>query len=195
MNNYYVYGYFRQKDDLPYYIGKGKNGRAWSKNHGRVSVPKDASKIKILYENLSELEAHKIEKDLIKHYGRKNIGTGILLNQTEGGEGSSGRVLSESSISKFRNITKQKHNESAYGFSLGHASKAGQIGGKSKSPAKVKASLSNLEKASSKGTKWMWDPTTQTYHRVKLEFISNKIELGWIFKHRPAWNKGQKKDQ
>jgi hypothetical protein len=191
MSTYYVYAYLRQHDGTPYYIGKGKDRRAWSKNHGRIMVPKDETKIIMLHENLSEQEAHEIERQLIQQHGRKDLGTGYLLNLTDGGEGASGRILQESTIEKFRVITK-KRNEDGFGFSLGHSSSAGKIGGKSKSDAKRAAALANLEKASAKGTKWMFNPATEKFSRVKPELINEKLSLGWIFKHRPAWNKGVK---
>lgn len=192
MSAYYVYAYLRHSDDTPYYIGKGKGSRAWSKNHGRVSVPKDESKIVKLHENLTEAEAHTLERQLIQEYGRKDLGTGILLNLTDGGEGSSGRILSESTIEKYRVIATER-NKNGLGFSLGHGSDAGRIGGQSKSSAKRAASLANLEKASAKGTKWMFNPVTEKYHRVKPEHIDEKLSQGWVFKHRPAWNKGMSK--
>jgi hypothetical protein len=86
MNIYYVYAYLREKDNTPYYIGKGKNKRAYSKEHS-VSVPKDKSKIIFYHTNLTEFDAHALEKYYIKFYGRKDLGTGILYNQTDGGDG------------------------------------------------------------------------------------------------------------
>jgi hypothetical protein len=90
MNIYYVYAYLRA-DNTPYYIGKGKEKRAWIHcKNDIIHPPADVSKIVLLETNLSEIGALALERRYIRWYGRKDIGTGILRNRTDGGDGTTG---------------------------------------------------------------------------------------------------------
>jgi len=108
MNNFYTYAYLRE-DGTPYYIGKGKDRRAYSSQR-RISVPKDKDRILILKQNLTEEDAFKHEKYMIAILGRKDLGTGILRNFTDGGDGTSGAVISEEHRKKISEANKgEKH--------------------------------------------------------------------------------------
>jgi hypothetical protein len=98
---YYVYLYLRE-DNTPYYVGKGSGFRAFKKNPKEFHPPSDLSRIIIVADNLTEMWAFILERKFIRWYGRKDLGTGILYNKTDGGEGSAGRITSESTKDLFR---------------------------------------------------------------------------------------------
>ena len=112
MSIYYVYAYLNQKTGKPYSIGKGQGDRI-NALHLNLNLPPDPNNRVILQDNLSEEDAYNLEIQLIEHYGRRDIGTGILLNKTAGGTGgdtSSCRVYNPMSIE-----TKQKLSKSLKG--------------------------------------------------------------------------------
>ena len=108
---YYTYAYLRE-DGTPYYVGKGKGSRVYQK-HSKIPVP-PKNRIIFLKQNLTEEEAFKHEIYMISVFGRKDLGTGILRNLTDGGEcgGTPGYVCSEErkkQISKqFKGISQDK---------------------------------------------------------------------------------------
>ena len=98
--NYYTYGYLSPAPyNNLYYIGKGKNNRAYDKQHN-VPVPEDKDLIIFFSDDLTtyhkepqyftEEKAFDLEIKGIAKYGRKDLGEGYLLNRTNGGEGTSG---------------------------------------------------------------------------------------------------------
>jgi hypothetical protein len=104
---YYTYAYLRE-DKTPYYIGKGKGNRIYSNSRRTFSRPKDISRIIFLKKNLTEEEAFRHEIYMIAVLGRKDLGTGILHNKTNGGDGTSGRIATEEAKRKMSEANKGK---------------------------------------------------------------------------------------
>jgi hypothetical protein len=88
--NFYAYLWMRE-DGTPYYAGKGKGDRAFHVSGHVVKPPKDKSRI-LLFDRNSEQEAFDTECELIRNWGRKDLGTGCLRNMTNGGDGPAGLV-------------------------------------------------------------------------------------------------------
>jgi len=98
-SGFYVYAYLRH-DNTPYYIGKGFGDRAWVKGKAEIRPPKNHTYIVIVEHCLSEVGALAIERRLIQWYGRKDLGTGMLRNMTNGGDGVHGRKMSKFTVDK-----------------------------------------------------------------------------------------------
>jgi hypothetical protein len=132
---FYTYKYVWE-DGTPYYIGKGKENRAF-KDHGEIPVPEDRNRIIFLIENVAEKEAFQHEKDMIEFYGRKDLGTGPLLNRTSGGQGTSGHIVTEEQRKKCRRSGKTCYEKGVGIHSRSKEKmsedgrKSGKIGGKS----------------------------------------------------------------
>ncbi len=92
---YYTYAYLR-RDMTPYYIGKGKSRRCHQKHNGFYPPPKE--RILLLKQNLTEDEAFRHEVYMISIFGRKDLGTGILYNKTNGGRGCSHKIMTKQDL-------------------------------------------------------------------------------------------------
>ena len=89
----FVYCYLRA-DGSPYYVGIAKKASRPQERHN-WRPPSCPCRIRVLRSGLSWSEAQQWERFYIARYGRKDTGTGILRNLTDGGEGSTGRIRSD----------------------------------------------------------------------------------------------------
>ena len=109
MKKYYIYILLDESkpgdykfDDLsfkfePFYVGKGTGNRIINTLYDKKTFK--SNKIKSIrnkgfnilsekvYENLENIESLNLEKDIIKLIGRRDLGLGTLVNQTDGGDG------------------------------------------------------------------------------------------------------------
>lgn len=177
MNKFYVYLYLRD-DGTPYYVGKGKDDRAWEQhrnNNKGVHTPTESSKIVLIETNLTEDDAFKIEIELIAKHGRKDLGTGILHNRTDGGQGGSGQIFTEEHRSKIskaltgikrpphteerkKQISEKlkgrpKSEETKMKLRLAHNINSNPVGAKRSEETKQKMRLAQLGKKHSEETK------------------------------------------
>ena len=152
---YYTYAYLRE-DKSPYYIGKGKGDRAYKTRRKGINPPKNKSRIIKLKQNLIEKEAFRHEVYMISVFGRKDLGTGILHNKTDGGEGSSGsiRTNEQKNNLKHKNLgktlseeTKRKISEARTGKLLSEETKRKMSKAKKNISEETRRKMSKAQKA------------------------------------------------
>lgn len=116
-NIYFVYQY-SDENNIPFYIGKGKEDRYkehfylrdktyanntffYKKLNKLLNNNKEVN-VKILHNNLTNKEASDIEIYYIAFYGRRILKTGTLCNLTPGGDGGCSSIITEETRNKLR---------------------------------------------------------------------------------------------
>jgi hypothetical protein len=120
VKQFYTYLHSKPNGD-PFYVGKGHTSRCFELNHKRSQwYKKIISKygkenIEVLvFHADSEDQSFLAERILIRFFGRQDIGTGCLVNQTDGGEGACGLILSVEAKKKLsESHTGMKHTDEA----------------------------------------------------------------------------------
>ena len=113
----YVYRHVRLDKNEPFYIGVGS-----SKNHKRAKeksksrrgkiwhdiANKTSYRVDILFDDISLTEANLKEVEFINIYGRRDLGTGTLVNLTSGGEGVLGNKITDNTRLKLSEAAKKR---------------------------------------------------------------------------------------
>lgn len=111
----YVYRHIRLDKNEPFYIGIGGSDnykRAFTvrnrNNFWKNIVSKTEYEVEILIDDLDYNLALEKEKEFISLYGRKDLGNGILVNLTDGGQGQKGIIRGDSYKQKLKENAKNR---------------------------------------------------------------------------------------
>lgn len=95
---HFIYVHINVVTKEVFYVGQGVNSRFKGGSRGkwwRDTARKYGVEIDVIVDNLSKEEANQLEVCLIKYFGRKDLGSGTLVNHTDGGDGGVGVIVKE----------------------------------------------------------------------------------------------------
>lgn len=166
----YLYRHIRLDKNEPFYIGIGNDEsyrrstiKANRNTYWKNIINKTSYRIEILLDDLTWQEACEKEIEFILLYGRKDLGTGCLVNMTSGGDGTPGIKRSQQYILK---LSERQKGEKAHMF------------GKKHSEETIRK-MSDSKKGKS--------PSDQT--REKLRLTSTGCKNAWFGKSTPVSKK------
>ncbi len=113
-----VYGYFRPDIGEPFYIGKGTTRRArvhLNRSHNsavnrviaKLRLNNLEPEVRVLFFGTDD-ECKREEIRLIRHFGRRDLKQGPLVNMTDGGDGFLGKVFSKAELETLRTAAKHQ---------------------------------------------------------------------------------------
>lgn len=117
-----VYRHRRLDTNSIFYVGISKSNkyRPYSKHnrskHWLNIINKTEYIVEIIYSNISYDDAKELEILLISEYGRHDLGSGLLVNLTDGGEGTSNYVKTIEECKHHSEVLKKKYKGSGNPF-------------------------------------------------------------------------------
>jgi hypothetical protein len=150
MTNFYVYLHVNAQTNEIFYVGKGNGNRANARtrrsDRWKSYVNKYGYHVHIVKDCLSNEDALELEELIIKLLGRKDNGSGPLINMTDGGEGGKGKIPSPETRLKMSIAAKGRKMSNEQKKKLSDANK-----GKSHSAESRKKQSDSLKKTFSTG--------------------------------------------
>lgn len=133
MWRHYVYIHRRATTGEVFYVGKGSRpDRAASKQRRNPIwhriVAKHGIVIEIVACCIDDRAAQELERSLVAEIGRRDLGTGPLVNLTDGGDGHAGLIIS-AEVRRKRSIAASRPRSQAWIDSIRRARKHGGNGG------------------------------------------------------------------
>jgi len=178
-----VYLHKRKDNNEIFYVGIGKtkyraNQKINRNKHWYSVVNKYGYIVEIIYKDISYEDALEIEVQLIKKYGRKDLGLGNLVNKTDGGEGNKNRILSEKDKNRLRTINIGKTLSESHKKSIGDSLR----GKKLSSQTRKKMSISHSGE-NSQNNKLSNDDVLEIRRLYSQTNITQK-EIGYLYSIR-----------
>jgi hypothetical protein len=197
-----VYEHLRNDTNELFYVGIGKfEKRAFSKQgrnnpHWHNIAKKVGYTVNIIHSDIDWEEAKNIEKSLIKKYGRLNLGTGILVNMTDGGDGVVGLKYPEEARQKISEAMKGKPKSEEHKNKLSEGAK-GRLNtevAKARMRISAKNRSKDAEKNINNGRKNRKLTKGYSWHKGHKKWVANirtnkkLIHLGYFILEEEARN-------